>query len=252
MSNKELNIIQKKALLHATKKAKLCHNNCEHLLKNRILTKNLDADIYDKLQEYMQNHVPMITHFNAAILLKLGSANYLKNAFETNSKGSAYLISRNEWERNLFGSIYDDAEPSERPKYCSLNLVMNPKGGNNDLRHYGKSFMVYKHHVRERTTFVFGDTCLKDFHNATLKYCNHILHYLSDEVFDTMVKIVIGTITESSVDYKPYIDCQIHGSVSINQDIESIFIDMTEKITENEIDEFIIMHPEIEINLINN
>lgn len=248
--NNELTVVQTKALLFAAKKAKLCHNNCIYLLRKRILDKNLHSDVYDKLLRYMQNEVPLITHFNANILTRIGESNYLKNAFETHSKGSSYLVSREKWEANLFNSLYDKTDAFDRPKYCSLNLIKNPKGGTNSLRSYGKSFMVYKNHIRYRTTFVFDDTCRMDHHNATLSYCSHILCYISDKVFDEIVRIVLGEIENSSIDYSPYIDCQIHGPVDIDHDIESIHIDESEKQSPEIIDEFIKLHPNINIQLL--
>lgn len=249
-NNNELTLVQTKALLYATKKAKLCHINCEYLLKNRLIAFNQNASMYEKLQDYMNNHVPMITHFNAAILKDLGKSNFLKNAFETNSKGTGYLVSREKWEQNLFNSLYTNTDPADRPKYATLNLIMNPQGGTYALKSYGKSFMVHKQHVRTRTTFIFDDLNKTDYHIATFKYCNHILYYMDNELFNVILQIVSGQIENSILEYSPYIGCHIHGQVNLDKDIESIHIDMKEKITEEEIGEFVDLHPNIRVYLL--
>lgn len=64
---------------------------------------------------------------------------------------------RQRFERELFDSAYDGADPAEVefPVYGSFDLVFDPHGGS---PRFGSSFLVLHRHVLDRATLCVGDS----------------------------------------------------------------------------------------------
>lgn len=67
------------------------------------------------------------------------------NGFAVGEKGDV----RVRRESALFGAVYDDAEPRERPKYGAADLFCTPRGG---WPRFGSSFWVLDPSINERAT----------------------------------------------------------------------------------------------------
>merc|ERR1719330_2055951 len=102
---------------------------------------------------WVRDLAPIIVHVDVDVVLPfLEEDTHYRNQFETGaSKGLLCLPKREEWERNLFGTCYDDAPAFERPKYGVLD-VMNDNRGVLCARDYGDSYFVLKN-ARLRCTF---------------------------------------------------------------------------------------------------
>jgi len=175
----------------------------------------------------------------------------MRSIFEINeSKGVQYIGSRKMWEQNLFGDLYEKSQAIDRPKYGTLNLTNNISGVPACTR-YGDSFVIYREHMRNRITFVFGDTCKMQNHIATLQGFCHILYYVENKLLKEMIDISNGTIKSSTMNYSPYLDIQIHGPIIINDDFESLNIPLKHKnnkgFMEN-LQEFNHTHSKVKIN----
>lgn len=249
----KLNNVQSRALFYSIKKSSLFHKTTLPIFTSKLLERGYDMKEINNIFDYIINRAQLVSHFSATNILKnLAEETYIKNAYESKSKGDSYLKTRTIWENNLFNNLYETADHADKPKYASINLTNNPKGVDS-LRRYGSSYIVYKNIIKHRTTFIFGDTCVMDLHIATFKYFAHILNYYANDpnmitlIYD-IIKIANNIIKYSSHSISPYIDAQIHGPVNIDEDIESINIDKEEIKNNNVmqyISEFSVNHPNV-------
>ena len=58
-------------------------------------------------------------------------------------------------ESDIRRRLYDEREPSERPKYGSLNFSADPYGAS---PRFGSSYFRLAEHTLDRTTFCFPDS----------------------------------------------------------------------------------------------
>jgi len=244
---KKLNELQIQVMHYCLKKSKLYHQNVYELFFSELLCKFSEQDITNTFL-YIINDAPLITHLSFSTLQKVINEGILKNAFETTTKGTSYLTSRNNWEKNLFNDIYKDANFIDRPKYGSINFLNNPSGISL-LKSYGDCFIKYKNSVKYRTTFIHGATYKMDYHIATFNYYAHILYYYlksKEQIIYDLVNIANKRLSSSTLTIDPYIDAQIHGPVLIS-DIESIHIPKTQQIDANFVYKMELEHPDIQI-----
>jgi hypothetical protein len=179
-----------------------------------------------------------------------------KSQFETLlSSGSVSARpggARDLWEKQLFGGSYHHArvDNSQRPKYGALDLLAHPDGPS---PRFGSCYLLSKPEVSQRCTFTYRDSHQDPEEKGTFEEFEDIVAALLSDSFSD--EIVLGeqlrparllkslaasankTFEERLV--KPhrrildhYIEAQVHGTVSLSDDIESLVADPSFKGTE--------------------
>lgn len=181
--------------------------------------------IYSFISCIHRHESPIIIHVNLDKTLKyLLSDTHYRNRFETGtSGGSIDLTARSSWEDRIFNGHYNPASPFDRVKYGVLNIVGDGKGVKSCYG-YGDSFLQLKK-VRLRTTFASADTSLVSVKLASCEYYANILNVYSD----SELKSIIDVSTRrkawlSSNVITNYKEVQIHGPVSLSENVECIVV----------------------------
>jgi hypothetical protein len=171
-----------------------------------------------------------------------------KNQFETHiSSGglSGYKGGeRDKWEKYLFGSAYNkpNVKNNERPKYGALDLMRYPDGPS---PRFGSCYFLLYPEVSQRCTFTYMGSHLKPRERGTLEEFDFILmrllcdtfHYnntLGEQNisvrnllnhFNENLKIPIDDLSdkEAKRNLNHCIEAQIHGSISLKDDVK-IFV----------------------------
>jgi len=184
-------------------------------------------------------------------LLKSG---VYKNQYQTNtSSGSLSAImggDRDNWENELFGNIFRNKDIDTRPKYGALNLTLTADGAS---PRFGSCYFVTRPEVKNRSTFTYGDSHLLPKLRGTINNFHQLLLGLFEDVF--VRNFALGRHYESVTDFffsvtknletnvaKPsishnldfYIEAQIHGTISLTDDISDVVVDYSYKGTSYE------------------
>lgn len=157
----------------------------------------------------------------------LESDTHYRNQFETNvSNGKLCADTRTEWERDLFGGSYDNAEPFQRPKYGILD-VMNDHRGVVGAYHYGDSYLVLKN-ARLRCTFSpedSGGMCGSQL--AVLDQYAHVLLEYADHELQEVARV--ASAPEGSEErigdsflIREYKEAQIHGEIDLKKHVSRL------------------------------
>ena len=225
---------QQKALHYANKKAKIYTKNMHLLVLARLQMNNYTENDLNAVISYMQTKMPIIIHVrldNDKIKIIYNDTHY-RNTFEIFKNKPIETNPRVQWENTLFGKIYGLVDGVERVKYGALNLTNDPNGLKSCLG-YGDSYFVLKNKVKERISFVQGDSCGQQLHIATFKHFEHILYYYSDKLLDDIIKVATGK-SSHTIDSEPlYTELQVHGPVRLDTDIEKVVINRRHKKDQN-------------------
>jgi len=187
---------------------------------------------------YIRDKVKVVIHLNLdRVMQYLCSDTEYRNQFETGtSGGSLSKTSRLQWEKVLFGGAYDKSEGYEKVKYGALNITNDPSGIMS-CRGYGDSFLVLKKGIKNRATFVHGDSSRQDLHIITFSYPVSILNFLDgpDKRYDKLsegekcelrdvIEVAVGNKQSSPSNQPFYIEAQIHGPVRLREDVEVLMV----------------------------
>lgn len=178
----------------------------------------------DKVIEYIKTIKVTINLSLDTVLKFLINESHLKNGFELGIFSAKGTCARGMWEMNLFKGIYDETtEPVERVKYGTLN-IFDEKNGIPACSGYGNVFFVLKDQVKNRISFVNGDSSQMMFHICTFKYCTALLVHLPDYYLKALILHVLENKKVETSQYFNYIEAQIHGLFRMNMDIEKLCI----------------------------
>jgi len=221
----DLTPVQQKALTFCNKKAKIYSKAVLPNLHDKLVQKGLSKNDILKVFKYFRN-APLISHFNAKKTLQyLENDGIFKNLFEVGTGGGCTNIStRTKWENVLFNHIYTDASAQEKVKYGALNITSDPKGIPQS-KQYGTSYLIFKKHVKKRSSIVFGDSCNQDYHLSTFRHFSNIIYYLKNTLLDEIIDISLNKKSFSTINYKPYLEVQMHGNITLESDVDMICID---------------------------
>ncbi|MGF1596024.1 MAG: DUF3626 domain-containing protein [Acidimicrobiales bacterium] len=144
---------------------------------------------------------------------------------------------RQRFERELFDGAYDDAEPlsGDHPAYGSLDLLFDEHGGS---PRFGSSYLVVASHVRPRTTLCVGDSHTGPRDVGTFDRPWGLLAGLGEQASrcellnrdlgpDALLSALDGSfrLGRASRDLDGYIEVQVHGGVSLANDVEAVVVD---------------------------
>ena len=178
----------------------------------------------NKCVEYIKT-IPIIIHVHLEKHLNfLITDTEYRNQFETNmSSGSLSKESRTIWEQNLFGKMYDNCQGYERVKYGVLNILDQPMGVLTAYG-YGDSYLELKTKVKERSSFVLGDSSQKQFQICSFDTPIQLLYYVDDALLNEIInKALNKKLTDKNYRYT-YIELQIHGPVRLSEDVETLVV----------------------------
>ncbi|MER7841364.1 DUF3626 domain-containing protein [Streptomyces sp. NPDC096040] len=113
---------------------------------------------------------------------------------------------RRRWESRIFGGIYDDADPAERPVYGALNFRRQVVGA---APRFGSSHLRLTGPALHRATFCYPDSAAEptDFGVAA---GTHLLALAEADEQDAL---------------NDYIETQVHGGVRLDRDVAALVLD---------------------------
>lgn len=165
------------------------------------------------------------------------SGRYLPQAETGLSNGSRSAVpggERTNWERELFGDTYE-TEGVDRPVYGALDLTRDPHGGS---PRFGSCFVILNEPCFDRATFCVGDSHSGPTDIGTIDSFDAILAGLFEQglagsALDRGLTIAdLRTVIAGGAPHGPparcldgYIEAQIHGGVSLIDDVEAIVAD---------------------------
>lgn len=223
----ELTKHQIAALNYCNTEAKKNSSKARSSLIKKLQDLKYDEDALHLIKKYIQNIAPILIHFDAKnILHYLCDDMYYRNQFQVStSRGALDYNSRITWENNLFNSIYGDDDGFYRVKYGPLNFTNDQKGVM-AAHGYGTSYLLLRNDLKERTTITYGDSASFQGkkHIGTFNYFYHILDRLAPDLFGQLVKLALGKEISFSSNYGFYLECQYHGEILLERDIEAVIL----------------------------
>lgn len=147
------------------------------------------------------------------VIDNLAADGVYRSQFETAASSGGLTAHRGgdrwRWESRIFGGVYDDCDPSLRPKYGSSNHRNDPAGGS---RRFGSAHLRLHSHMRARITF-----CYPDSHFNPENFAVDDVHEL----------IELARTNERSLDLllDNYIEAHVHGPLVISRDVEAVILD---------------------------
>jgi Protein of unknown function (DUF3626) len=212
--------IQREAVIYTIKKSKAFSKSTKNNIRMKFIQKSWDIDLIPKIIDHISG-CDVIIHFKIERLHTFfKSDTQYRNYFEVH-KLKDDTCARGQAENNLFSNIYSGCNAKEKVKYGCINLY-NDKNGCPSACGYGESYIVLKSEVKRRCSFVCGDSFNYQMHLGNFEHFYHLLLYLKDSTIENLIKIVKGE--DFVKDYYAYIECQIHGDVLWNRDIEKLMI----------------------------
>lgn len=165
------------------------------------------------------------------VLESLAVEGIYRSQFETGTSNGGLTAHpggvRRLWEQRMFGSAYDGAPVTYRPRYGSLNHRRRATGGS--LR-FGSAHLRLTEAVLDRTTFCFPDSVFDPEHFGTAERFDLIR--LADEhdarELTDQVEATVGGLLDD------YIEAHVHGPVQVERDVEALVLDPCYRGTEVE------------------
>ena len=247
-----MNELQAKGYDVALKKSKIHQKGLMHLIKEELINQDIDVSLIDKFEYFLNVNVPVVTHGKFTFKNLLDEPR-LKTYFEifNNRNLNKDNDFRFKIESELFNKVYDETI-YDRPKYGSLNITLHPHV-NPLCISYGSKVLFFKSEIKQRTSFVYGDSFNGQKYLCTFKYPNALLYHMKYE-FKKIDKIIKKHLENknnenlSKLNFFGFIEAQIHGNIDIGLDVEKITLPLIEY--ERELQDILIFkqrYPHIEI-----
>lgn len=210
---------------------------------------NLLAKIKENAKVALHFHPDRITPAGTTVAKSLLATGEYKNQFETGWSNG--LLSpniggdRDVWENMMFGNVYSDPAiaVSYRPKYGAFFLLHCSDGPS---PRFGSCYFILKQEVSRYCTFSFGDSYRKPHQRGTLDVLDDLIAALLVESFERSSAFGQGGLRPSKLINKiensirqpfdpsscdlgrnldHYIEAQIHSSLRLQTDFESLIAD---------------------------
>jgi hypothetical protein len=231
----------------------------------KSILKNANIDYKEQIDaiENLKNCVRVGIHFHPdrpdkemkTTIENLFVQGMYKNQFETHISAGALSPhkggSRDIWEKQLFGGAYfrKSTKHSERPKYGALNLLQSPDG---PAPRFGSCYFLLKPELSHRCTFTYLDSHQIPKEKGTFEEFDLILSTLLRDTFhynntlgeqNISIKELFKHFTNLHKPIKKlsnknpkrklnhYIEAQIHGNISLTEDVETLIADPSFKNT---------------------
>ncbi|WP_208635970.1 DUF3626 domain-containing protein [Amycolatopsis thailandensis] len=172
--------------------------------------------------------LPVTLHFHPdrstvdgrSVLTAMAEDGRYRNQFETGTSNGGLTAhpggARWRWESRMFGGVYDDVSPAQRPKYGALNFRRRPTGG---APRFGSAHFRMAAHTVARTTFCYPDSVLDP----------------ADFGYGTRVSALIAMAERDETDLlDDYVEAHVHGPVDLATDVEALVLDPSHRGTDVE------------------
>ncbi len=249
---------QRMALEHITKYARCNKSKAEQTIEEILQMSNIGRERYEAAIAKLKKHARVALHFHpdrpdptmksvAEALLEQG---IYKSQFETLlSSGSVSAYpggQRDVWEERLFGGAYqiDGSTNSQRPKYGALDVMLHPDG---PAPRFGSCYLLLAPDVSQRCTYTYLDSHQDPKEKGTYEELDLILAALMRDAFLsdfaigqrdlTVPKLIDHMLVnldrpfqdpsdrESGHNLNHYIEAQVHGDVTLAEDVQVLVAD---------------------------
>lgn len=256
--SEQLTESQSRALEYITEYASRRKHGARQAIEEVLQMSNINMDVFEAAIAKIKSHARVALHFHpdrplqdmrsvAEALLEQG---IYKSQFETmisNGSVSAYLGGQRDlWEGKIYGGAYQlqGSTFGERPKYGALNLMLHADG---PAPRFGSCYFLLSPRVSARCTYTYLDSHLDPKEKGTYEEFDDIVAALMTEAFVRDFAIGESNLTPPKlVDHllvnleKPlsdpanrmpsrnlnhYIEAQVHGDVSLQNDVEMLVAD---------------------------
>jgi hypothetical protein len=147
----------------------------------------------------------------APILELMARDGVYRSQFETGTSNGGLTAhpggDRWRWESRIFAGAYDAGPPAARPKYGSLNFRRRLAGGS---PRFGSAYLRLAVHTLARTTFCYPDSVFEPRHFGVAPKLSTLIALAEADGKDPL---------------DDYIEAQVHGVVSLTQDVEALVLD---------------------------
>lgn len=145
------------------------------------------------------------------ILERMATDGGYRSQFETGTSNGGLTAhpggDRWRWESRIFGGAYDDAPPSSRPKYGSLNFRRRRVGGS---PRFGSAYLRLAAHTLATTTFCYPDSV---FEPADFGVAARV---------STLIALAAADDKDPLDDY---VEAHVHGVLDLGRDVEALVLD---------------------------
>lgn len=260
----ELSRSQQLALDYITNYARNHNLEAKAIINHILKMSNIPDDIFEKAVISLKANARIGLHFHpdrpdstlksiAEALLEQG---IYRSQFETLiSNGSVSALpggERDLWENRIFGGAYqtEGTTNNQRPKYGALNIMLHSDG---PAPRFGSCYFLLSPKVSYRSTFTYLDSHQDPREKGTYEEFDMILAALLEEAFtresaigerDMAPKILIDHLLvklkkkitdpekkEPNRNLNHYIEAQVHGDISLKEDVEVLVADPSFKET---------------------
>lgn len=165
-------------------------------------------------------HPDRLTLDGRPLLSSIAHDGYIKSQFEsgTSNGGLSPFIGgdRYAWEQRVFDGIYDSATAEQRPKYGGFNYLNQEFGAS---PRFGSCYFILQPEIIERTTFCYPDSFFLPDNFSSHQGLKHLVDLAKGDDVDLLDN---------------YIEAQIHGHLSVKQDVRALILDPAYKDTQVE------------------
>lgn len=256
--NPELSESQRMALTHISSYARSKKAEAGRTISEVLGMTNIERSTFDDAISKLKSHARVALHFHpdrpdvtsksvAESLLEQG---LYCNQFETHlSSGSVSAYpggERDLWEQKLFGGAYHivGSTNRQRPKYGALDVMLHPDG---PAPRFGSCYFLLSPKVSRRCTFTYLDSHQDPVEKGTYEEFDLILaallrdaffleyalgqrsltvRWLIDNLLQNLEKRVQNPAhREPSRNLNHYIEAQVHGDISLQDDVEVLVAD---------------------------
>jgi len=226
-----------------------------------LIMSNIERPLFTRAMTQLKEKARVALHFHPdrmgpdgkTVARALAKSGVYRSQFETlisNGSVSAHAGgARDLWEQRLFGGSYtfENSTPAHRPKYGALDLLGHADGPS---PRFGSCYFLLKPAVKERCSFSYMDSHNDTVEKGTIDEFDDIMAALLVEVYtrnyglgehDLSVLKLIQRLAkgfegkgEARRNLNHYIEAQIHGEVSLKDDVEILVADPSFKGTDTE------------------
>lgn len=249
---------QQFALKHFTKYARNHKHEAKATINHILKMSNISEKVFENAVVNLKAHANICLHFHpdrpdstmksvAEAMLEQGIYKSQFETFLSNGSVSAYSGgNRDIWEKRIFGGAYqlEGTTNNQRPKYGALNLMLHPDG---PAPRFGSCYFVLSPEVSYRSTYTYLDSHQDPKEKGTYEEFDIILAALLEEAFLRDFAIGERNLTparlinhllvnlespfmdpankEPSRNLNHYLEAQVHGDISLKEDVEVLVAD---------------------------
>ncbi len=257
-----------KALEYIDSLARMRSERARSIIRNILAMANVPLALLQAFEDKLLSHARVSLHFHPdridarglSVAQGLLHDGEYRSQFETHISNG--LLSpmvggpRDHWENQLFGNSYCGAHG--RPKYGALDFNLSPNG---PASRFGSCYLLCRRELTTKASFCYLDSYRSPLEQGSLKQFDDILAAMLSEAFErhyglgisqlegqvvkpkallTHLNTCLGAPVEQRLsrpwlaNLDHYIEAQIHGDVSLYQDVDYLIADPSFKASEIE------------------